>query len=63
MGAVGPGPPQQLNWGLTRLGLGLGLGIFLGLITDWKIASLARIPVALGIAKLISWKMATRQQA
>lgn len=63
IGAVEAGPAQHLNWGLTLLGLGLGLGICLGLMTSWEIASLALIPVGIGIAKLISWKMAKPQPA
>lgn len=61
-GTAQAGPAQHLNLGLTLLGLGIGLGIFLGLLTSWEIASLALIPVGMGIAKLISWKVASRQQ-
>lgn len=62
-GTAEAGPAQLLNQGLVLLGLGIGLGIFLGLLTGWEIASLALIPIGIGIARLISWKMATRQPA
>lgn len=53
-------PTQHLNTGMTWLGLGIGLGIFLGLMAGWEVASLALIPIGLGIAKLISWKLSSR---
>lgn len=54
-------PAQHLNRGLTLLGLGIGLALCLGVLAGWKLASIALIPIAVGIAKLISWKMASRQ--
>lgn len=53
-------PTQYLNRGMTWLGLGIGLGIFLGLMAGWEVASLALVPIGLGIAKLVSWKLAAR---
>lgn len=53
-------PTQYLNKGLTWLGLGIGLGIFLGLMAGWEVASLALIPIGIGIAKVVSWKVASR---
>lgn len=51
-----PAPQQHLNRGLALIGLGLGLGVFLGLVAGWKVGSIALIPLALGAAQLISWK-------
>jgi hypothetical protein len=61
-GVVEASPAQLLNRGLTLLGLGIGLGIFLGLMMSWKAASLALIPIGMGIAKLISWKLSAPKQ-
>jgi len=54
-------PVQHLNIGLILLGLGIGLAICLGVLVSWKFATIGLIPFAIGVGKMISWKMAARQ--
>ena len=57
VGAESSLPKNSLQKGLNRLGLGIGLFVFLGFISGWNIATVALIPIFIGIAHLVTWNM------
>lgn len=42
--------------GLTFTLVGIAIALFLGVVDDWETAALGLIPIAIGVARLISWK-------
>lgn len=56
-----PSPVRNLNQGLVLLGAGIGLTVFLTLMTGFAIGSIGLILVGMGLAKILIWKLAERQ--
>ncbi len=56
-----PSPARNLNQGLILLGAGIGLTVFLSLMTGFVIGSLGLILIGVGVAKILIWKLAERQ--
>ncbi len=54
-------PNGHLNQGLILLGAGIGLTVFLSLMTGFVIGSLGLILIGVGVAKILIWKLAERQ--
>lgn len=54
-------PMQHLQHGILLLGLGIGLTVFLTLFESFAVGSLGLVFVGLGVAKIIIWKFASRQ--
>jgi|MGYP006089229301 hypothetical protein len=48
---------NNLQRGLMLSGIGTGLFLFLGILVDWDVASIALIPLCIGIARLLIWKL------
>ena len=48
---------DNLHRGLLLSGVGIGFFLFLGLMVDWDVASIALIPLCVGIARLLIWKL------
>ena len=48
---------NNLQRGLMLSGIGTGVFLFLGLLVDWGVASIALIPICIGIARLLIWKL------
>jgi hypothetical protein len=51
------GSANSFQSGVRNIAVGAGLFLFLGLLIDWGIASVALIPLFIGIGKLIVWRM------
>jgi len=47
----------NLERGVMLTGIGIGLYLFLGLLMDWNIASVALIPLFIGLARIVIWKL------
>lgn len=50
------GTNSNFRSGLTLTLVGVALAIFLTAVDDWETATLGLIPMAIGVARLISWK-------
>ena len=48
---------DNLHRGLLLSGVGIGFFLFLGLMVGWDVASIALIPLCVGIARLLIWKL------
>ncbi len=48
-----------LESGLTSIGIGIALIVFLGLTAGWAVGAVGLIPLFIGIARIVSWKMET----
>jgi hypothetical protein len=48
---------NNLQRGLILSGIGSGLFLFLGMLVGWGVASVALIPLCIGIARLLIWKL------
>lgn len=53
---------ESLRKGMTSTGLGIALAISLSLIADPKVGSLGLIPLMIGLAHLLIWKVNTHQK-
>lgn len=51
-------PEQHLSHGLLLLGAGIGLTVFLTLVSGFAVGSLGLILIGVGVAKVIMWKLA-----
>ena len=51
------GKGSHLSSGLKLLGVGIGLGLALWILTGEEVAALALIPIFIGLARLALWKM------
>ena len=56
-----PSPAGHLNQGLILVGAGIGLTVFLSLMTGFGIGSLGLVLIGVGVAKILIWKLAERQ--
>lgn len=52
---------NNLQRGLILSGIGSGLFLFLGMLVGWDVASVALIPLCIGIARLLIWKLSEQQ--
>ncbi|MDG1307163.1 MAG: DUF6249 domain-containing protein [Porticoccaceae bacterium] len=52
---------NNLQRGLILSGIGSGLFLFLGMLVGWNVASVALIPLCIGIARLLIWKLSEQQ--
>ena len=52
---------NNLQRGLILSGIGSGLFLFLGMLVGWGVASVALIPLCIGIARLLIWKLSEQQ--
>ena len=50
-------PKGNLEKGVMLTGIGIGLYLFLGLLMNWDIASVALIPLFIGLARIVIWKL------
>ena len=50
-------PKGNLQRGVMLTGIGIGLYLFLGLLIGWDIASVALIPLFIGLARIVIWKL------
>ena len=50
-------PEGNLQRGVMLTGIGIGLYLFLGLFIGWGIASIALIPLFIGLARIVIWKL------
>ena len=48
---------NTLSRGIKLTAIGLGLFVFLGSMIDWDIATVALIPLCIGIARIVIWKL------
>ena len=55
------GTNSTFRSGLTLTLVGLAIAIFLGVVEDWETATLGLIPIAIGVARLVSWKYGNDQ--
>ena len=55
--AIADSSQQQFRSGVRLIAVGTGLLLFLSLLTGFDIGSIGFIPLCLGIAKLIIWKV------
>jgi len=51
---------NTLSRGIKLTAIGLGLFIFLGSLIDWDIATVALIPLCIGIARIVIWKLSDK---
>lgn len=51
---------NTLSHGIRLTAIGLGLYIFLGSFIGWDIATVALIPLCIGIARIIIWKLSDK---
>ena len=51
---------NTLSRGIRLTAIGLGLFVFLGSMIDWDIATVALIPLCIGIARIIIWKLSDK---
>ena len=52
---------NNLQRGLILSGIGSGLFLFLGMLVGWGVASVALIPLCIGIARLLIWKLSEQR--
>ena len=50
-------PRSRLHAGAVNCALGLGLGVFLWSVADWDVATLGLIPLLIGLAQLVIWRL------
>ncbi len=60
-GATGA-PSGNLERGIMLMGIGTGLFLFLGLLIDWGVASVALIPLFIGVARVVIWVLSNRTE-
>jgi len=51
---------NTLSRGIRLTAIGLGLFVFLGSMIGWNIATVALIPLCIGIARIIIWKLSDK---
>lgn len=54
---------NSLKKGIRLIGVSTGVLLFLGILVGWGIASVALIPLFIGIARVVSWKLSNSDQA
>lgn len=47
----------NLERGIMLMGIGTGLFLFLGMLIDWGVASVALIPLFVGVARVAIWRL------
>lgn len=50
-------PSSPLRWALGLIGLGIGLGTFLGVVGEPGWWSVGAVPLAVGVAQAIAWRL------
>jgi len=60
-GAAG-GPTGNFERGIMLMGIGTGLFLFLGMLIGWGIASVALIPLFIGVARVVIWSLGNRTE-
>ena len=53
---------NSLKKGIRLIGVSTGVLLFLGILVGWGIASVALIPLFIGIARVVSWKLSNSDQ-
>ena len=48
---------NSLKKGIRLIGVSTGVLLFLGILVGWGVASVALIPLFIGIARVVSWKL------
>jgi hypothetical protein len=56
-GSASSAPASSLDGAVRNISIGLGLFLALGLLANWSLATVALIPLLIGIGKLIIWRM------
>lgn len=56
-------PQGNFQRGIMLTGIGVGLLLFLGLFLGWDVASVALIPLFIGLARLLIWKLNTKDKS
>ena len=63
-GSDGSDEPQgNFQRGIMLTGIGVGLLLFLGILTGWDVASVALIPIFIGLARLLIWKLSSKDKS
>jgi len=63
-GSDGSDEPQgNFQHGIMLTGIGIGLLLFLGILVGWDVASVALIPLFIGLARLLIWKLSTQDKS
>jgi hypothetical protein len=63
-GSDGSDEPQgNFQRGIMLTGIGIGLLLFLGILVGWDVASVALIPLFIGLARLLIWKLSTQEKS
>ncbi|MFB0995047.1 MAG: DUF6249 domain-containing protein, partial [Porticoccaceae bacterium] len=63
-GSDGSDEPQgNFQRGIMLTGIGIGLLLFLGILVGWDVASVALIPLFIGLARLLIWKLSTQDKS
>jgi|TARA_B110000093_G_scaffold140952_1_gene151648 hypothetical protein len=44
-------------------GIGVGLLLFLGILIGWDVASVALIPIFIDLARLLVWKLSSKDKS
>jgi hypothetical protein len=60
-GAAGA-PSGNLERGIMLMGIGTGLFLFLGMLIAWNVASVALIPLFIGVARVVTWSLGNRSE-
>ena len=60
-GAAGA-PTGNFERGIMLMGIGIGLFLFLGMLIGWDIASVALIPLFIGVARVVIWSLGNRTE-
>lgn len=53
---------NYLHSGLTLVGVGIGVLIALGILAGWKVGAIGLIPLFIGLARLLIWKISTNKE-
>tara|TARA_B110000503_G_scaffold131006_1_gene205028 strand:+ start:4964 stop:5734 length:771 start_codon:yes stop_codon:yes gene_type:complete len=56
-------PQGNFQRGIMLTGIGIGLLLFLGILVGWDVASVALIPLFIGLARLLIWKLSTQDKS
>ena len=63
-GSDGSDEPQgNFQRGIMLTGIGVGLLLFLGILIGWDVASVALIPIFIDLARLLVWKLSSKDKS
>ena len=56
-------PKGNFQRGIMLIGIGIGLYLFLGMYLSWNFASIALIPLFIGIARILIWELGGQKKS